>query len=78
MKIPQPYETMLVTSALEAIQVAINDLYVTENTKLATTLLFLVAELCDRFPPAMFLDIEIEMISEACDLAGQITNNIGE
>ena len=77
MKIPQS-EPMLVTQALEAIQVAINELYVTENTQLATTLLFLVAELCDRFPPEMFLDIEIEMISEACDLAGQITNNIGE
>tara|TARA_Y100001973_G_C5186784_1_gene328366 strand:+ start:1605 stop:1814 length:210 start_codon:yes stop_codon:yes gene_type:complete len=69
---------MLVTTALEAIQVAIDDLRRTENTQLATTLLFLVAEVCDRFPPEMFLDIEIDMISEACDLAGQITNNIGE
>ena len=67
---------MLVTTALEAIQVAIDDLRRTENTQLATTLLFLVAEVCDRFPPEMFLDIEIDMISEACDLAGQITNNI--
>ena len=67
---------MLVTSALEAIQVAIDDLRRTENQQLATTLLFLVAEVCDRFPPEMFLDIEIDMISEACDLAGQITNNI--
>ena len=69
---------MLVTTALEAIDVAIDDLRRTENTQLATTLLFLVAEVCDRFPPEMFLDIEIDMISEACDLAGQITNNIGE
>jgi len=69
---------MLVTTALEAIHVAIDDLRRTENTQLATTLLFLVAEVCDRFPPEMFLDIEIDMISEACDLAGQITNNIGE
>ena len=69
---------MLVTSALEAIQVAINDLYVTENTKLAATLLFLITELCNRYPPEMFLDIEIDMISEACDLAGQITNAYGE
>lgn len=60
---------MLVTTALEAIQVAIDDLRRTENTQLATTLLFLVAEVCDRFPPEMFLDIEIDMISEACDLA---------
>ena len=67
---------MLVTTALEAIQVAIDDLRRTENTQLATTLLYLVAEVCDRFPPEMFLDIEIDMISEACDLAGQITNNI--
>jgi len=67
---------MLVTTALEAIQVAIDDLRRTENQQLATTLLFLVAEVCDRFPPEMFLDIEIDMISEACDLAGQITNNI--
>ena len=67
---------MLVTTALEAIQVAIDALRRTENTQLATTLLFLVAEVCDRFPPEMFLDIEIDMISEACDLAGQITNNI--
>ena len=67
---------MLVTTALEAIQVAIDDLRVTENQQLATTLLYLVAEVCDRFPPEMFLDIEIDMISEACDLAGQITNNI--
>ena len=77
MKIPQS-EPMLVTQALEAIHVAIDDLRRTENTQLATTLLFLVAEVCDRFPPEMFLDIEIDMISEACDLAGQITNNIGE
>lgn len=69
---------MLVTTALEAIQVAIDELYVTENTKLAATLLFLITELCNRYPPEMFLDIEIDMISEACDLAGQITNNIGE
>ncbi len=69
---------MLVTTASAAIQVAIDDLRRTENTQLATTLLFLVAEVCDRFPPEMFLDIEIDMISEACDLAGQITNNIGE
>ena len=69
---------MLVTTALEAIQVAIDDLRVTENQQLATTLLYLVAEVCDRFPPEMFLDTEIDMISEACDLAGQITNNIGE
>lgn len=67
---------MLVTTALEAIQVAIDDLRVTENQQLATTLLFLVAEVCDRFPPEMFLDTEIDMISEACDLAAQITNNI--
>ena len=67
---------MLVTTALEAIQVAIDDLRRTENAQLATTLLFLVAEVCDRFPPEMFLDTEIDMISEACDLAGQITNNI--
>ena len=69
---------MLVTTALEAIQVAIDDLRRTENQQLATTLLYLVAEVCDRFPPEMFLDTEIDMISEACDLAGQITNNIGE
>ena len=69
---------MLVTTALEAIQVAIDDLRRTENQQLATTLLFLVAEVCDRFPPEMFLDIEIDMISEACDLAGQITNAYGE
>ena len=68
---------MLVTTALEAIQVAIDDLRRTENTQLATTLLFLVAEVCDRFPPEMFLDTEIELISEACDLAGQITNPYG-
>ena len=67
---------MLVTTALEAIQVAIDDLRRTENQQLATTLLYLVAEVCDRFPPEMFLDTEIDMISEACDLAGQITNNI--
>jgi len=69
---------MLVTTALEAIQVAIDELYVTENTKLAATLLFLITELCNRYPPEMFLDIEIDMISEACDLAGQITNAYGE
>lgn len=69
---------MLVTTALKAIQVAIDELYVTENTKLAATLLFLITELCNRYPPEMFLDIEIDMISEACDLAGQITNAYGE
>lgn len=71
-------DTMVVTSALEAISVATEELLVNENAKLAATLLFLITELCNRYPPEMFLDIEIDMISEACDLAGQITNAYGE
>ena len=71
-------DTMVVTSALEAIEVATDELLINENVKLAATLLFLITELCNRYPPEMFLDIEIDMISEACDLAGQITNAYGE